>query len=593
MRTLCLLLLLATSAAAANPVPVPRKKVIAWGGIDWYSPDTVRANIREIEKLPFDGMILQGFASSRRDESGKPVMFDWECFGRQRFQREELAATIETLKQIDFQQFTDNFLRYNVTPGDVDWFDNFDNILHNAAMWAAATKEVGAKGWMFDVEDYKGTVFNYQKMRHRDEHTFKEYSAQAQLRGRQFMGAVEAANSDIVLLLCLAHSYVNRTPDAAHKLAEVEYGLLPAFLNGLLEAVGPRVRMIDGHEQGYSYLTSEEFFRGYHATRRESLALVPPQLHQRYNHKMEMGMAVYANYTLGLFSYPGHWPTHYLSSRQRLQVLEQNIHSALQVSDEYLWVYNEHIGWWQGSGWAYRPLPGTLEAIRSARNKVRRREPLGFRVSPDLIHRARQVVSVANPYPSKDVTVTRLPAGSTMKLDGRADDAAWKAATPVLLQPQSSSAVATQVRAVFDDEQLYVAIRCTDNKMSELKSTGDGKDNDPIFDGDCIEVSFRAGDQQLPFHFAVDPRNRKWDGKGDFAEWNGDWRSQTRVEEQAWTVEMAIPWSNIGGRPPKGRALRAFFCRRHGASGEVTGAVRELNGLGVSAEAVVDDQAQP
>lgn len=584
MRALCLLFLLAASAASAEPVQLPRKKVIAWGGIDWYSPDTVRANIREIEKLPFDGMILQGFASSRRDKSGKPVMFDWECFGSQRFERKELATTIETLKQIDFKQFTDNFLRYNVTPGDIDWFDNFDNILHNAAMWAAATKEVGAKGWMFDVEDYKGTVFNYQKMRYRDKHTFEEYVAQAQRRGRQFMKAVEAANPDIVLLLCLAHSYVNRKPDAALKLSELEYGLLPAFLNGMLEAAGPQVRIIDGHEQGYGYLTSEEFFRGYHATRRQSLALVPRNLHQRYNQKMEMGMAVYANYSLGLFSYPGHWPTHYLSPKQRLRILEQNIYSALQVTDEYLWVYNEHIGWWQEAGWAYRPLPGALEAIRSARDKVRRREPLGFRVSPDLIHRARQVVSVANPYPSKDVTVTKLPAGKTVKLDGTADDLAWKKATPILLQPQAESAAAAQVRAVFDDEHLYLAIRCRENKTSKLQPKGNGKDDAAIFDGDCIEVSFRAGDHQLPFHFVVNPGNGRWDGKGDFAEWNGDWRSQTRVEDHVWTAELAIPWNVIGGRPPKGRALRAFFCRRHAASGEVAGAVRELNGLGVSVE---------
>jgi len=457
------------------PAHSPRKKVIAWGGIDWYSPETVRANIREIEKLPFDGMILQGFASSRVDESGEPVMFDWECFGSQRFKREELAGTIETLKQIDFQQFTDNFLRYNVTPGNVDWFDDFDNILHNAAMFAAATKEVGAKGWMFDVEDYKGTVFNYQKMQHRDEHTFDEYVAQAQLRGRQFMEAVQAANPDIVLLLCLAHSYVNRTPGASGKLAEAGYGLLPAFLNGLLEAAGPQVRIIDGHEQGYGYLTSEEFFRGYHATCRQSLALVPPKLHQTYNHKMEMGMAVYANYSLGLFSYPGHWPTHYLSTRQRVQVFEQNVYSALQVTDDYLWVYNEHIGWWQEAGYAYRPLPGSLEAIRSARDKVRRGEPLGFRISPDVIHRARQVVSAANPYPSKNVTVTKLPIGTTVKLDGTADDAAWKDATPMSLQPQSESA-ATQVRALFDDKQLYLAIRYAGNKTGRLQSTGDRRE---------------------------------------------------------------------------------------------------------------------
>ena len=567
----------------------PRKKVIAWGGIDWYSPAKVRDNIREIEKLPFDGMILQGFASSRLDKSGKPVMFDWECFGNQRFQREELAKTIETLKQIDFHQFTDNFLRYNVTPGDVDWFDDFENILHNARMWAAVTKDVGAKGWMFDVEDYKGTVFNYQKMKYRDEKSFDQYAQQVRLRGRQFMQAVQDGNPDIVILLCLAHSYVNRSPNARRHLAKIEYGLTPAFLNGMIEAAGPRVRIIDGHEQGYGYLTSEEFFRGYHATRRLALSLVPPELHDRYRTKMEFGMAVFANYSLGLTEYPGHWPIHYLTAKERLRVFEQNIYAGLQATDEYLWLYNEHIGWWEDPAWAYRPQPGVLDAIRSARDKVNSGQPLGFRVSADRIHRVRSTLKTANPYPSKSSTVPRIRAGQSLTLDGKLDDSVWQAA-PVLrdfspLESQTDGGPSvTESKSAFDDEYLYLAFHCTETDTARLHVAGTKKDDDDISNGECIEVSIRRGERQLPFRFIVNPRNVRWDGYGDSSDWHGRWLSAARIDEEQWTVEIAIPWTTIGGRAIAEHGLRAFFCRRHASTDEVTGLVQELSGMGPTTE---------
>lgn len=581
-----LLVLLMLGAAWGQDASEPRKKVIAWGGIDWYSPEKVQINIREIEKLPFDGTVLQGFKANK---NGTEVQFDSECFGKERFEREHLAETIATLKNIDFRRFTDNFLRYNVTPGNVDWFDDFGPILHNAGMWASVTKEVHMKGWMFDIEDYKGTVFNYQKMKYREEKGFEDYARQVRFRGRQFMEAVQAANPDIVILLCLAHSYVNRMPQAHKQLAAIEYGLAPAFINGMIEAAGPRVRIIDGHEQGYGYLTSEAFFRGYHATRQRALTLVPPELRDEYRAKMEVGMAVFANYSLGVTDYPGHWPPHYLTPAQRLNVFEQNVYSGLRVVDEYLWLYSEHIGWWE-KGWNYPTPDGAIDAIRSARDKVRAGKPLGFRVSADAIATAEATLKIANPYPSRDSTVPAILDGQAPTVDGLLDDPVWKDVPPLLpftlLKSQTrDSPPITHARAAFDDKHLYFAFLCTEpdgagSDGSRLDIVGENKDDD-IASGDCIEVSLRAGEHQLPFHFIVNPHNTQWDGRGDFSNWNGQWHSGTSIGAKEWTVEVAIPWSTIT-RPVAGRSLRAFLCRRHSATNELTAVVQELSGVGTA-----------
>jgi hypothetical protein len=352
----------------------PRKKLIAWGW-DTAHPAKIQVNIRKIEEMPWDGIVLSHFKAKR---NGKEVMFEWRCFGQEQFEREHLSETIETLKHIDFRRFTDNFLRFNVQPGDVDWFDDFSAILHNARLWAEVARETRMKGWKFDVEDYTDKVFTYRKQKDAKQKSFEEYAKQARLRGRQLMEAIEKGYPDIVILLSLAHSYVNRTPRASQRLPDLPYGLLPAFLNGMIEAAGPQVRLIDGQEQAYGYLTAEDYFRGYHSARQQALALVPSELWGKYRDKMDVGMAMWANYQLAVpVTTAKHWPPHYMTPQERLQLFEQNIYYALKTTDEYVWLYSEQMGWWE-PGYPSPTPDGAIDAIRRARAKIRSGEPVGF-----------------------------------------------------------------------------------------------------------------------------------------------------------------------------------------------------------------------
>ena len=288
---------------------------------------------------------------------------------------------IQILKNIKFERFTDNFLRFNLQPGDFDWFDDFSAPLHNARMWSEVAQEVGVKGLKFDVEDYKDKLFVYRKQKHADTKSFDEYAAQIRRRGRQMMESIQAGFPNIVLLLSLAHSYVNRTPHANRKLAELSsYGLLPAFVNGLIEAAAPQVRLIDGQEQAYGYLTTEEYFRGYHDIRQRALDLVPPDLWKKYRHKMEAGVAIFANFQLAVprsAAQGKHWAATYMKPEERLRLFEQSVYSALKTTDEYAWLYSEHMGWWE-SGYQLPTPKGALDAIRTARGKIAADEPLGF-----------------------------------------------------------------------------------------------------------------------------------------------------------------------------------------------------------------------
>ena len=67
----------------------PRKKLIGWGS-DIAYPGKVQNNIRKIEELPLDGIVLSNFSGT---QGGKEFTFDWECFGKQKYERKQLADT--------------------------------------------------------------------------------------------------------------------------------------------------------------------------------------------------------------------------------------------------------------------------------------------------------------------------------------------------------------------------------------------------------------------------------------------------------------------------------------------------------------------
>lgn len=365
-----------------------RKKLIAWGW-DTNYPEKIEVNIRKMEEMPWDGIVMGYF---KANHGGEKLMFEWQCFGEKKFERSDLAETIETLKRIKFEKFTDNFLRFNVQPGDVDWFDDFSSILHNARLWAEVARETGMKGWKFDVEDYQEKLFTYKKQKYAETKTFEEYLAQIQLRGKQVMEAIQEGYPDITLLLSFGQSYIARNPHASERLKELpDYGMLPPFINGLVEGAGPEVRLIDGQEHAYGYLTAEDYYRGYHGVRQESLSLVPDELQEKYRRQMDVGVAMWANFQMALpITTAKHWPAHYLAEADRLKVFEQNIYYGLKTTDEYFWLYSEQMGWWE-EGYPTATPAGALEAIRRSREKIEKDELLGFDLSAEVADARRKM----------------------------------------------------------------------------------------------------------------------------------------------------------------------------------------------------------
>jgi hypothetical protein len=158
-----------------------RKKVIEWGW-DESDPSFIKANIRSMELLPFDGLVFHVISKDGANLS-------WETWGRKRFEVDDFRHAIEDLRSTDFDKFSELFLRVNATPGDIDWFDEegFGTVLHNFGVAARIAKEGGCRGFMFDVEQYQGQPFDYRKQAGAKEIPFERYASKVRERGRQWI----------------------------------------------------------------------------------------------------------------------------------------------------------------------------------------------------------------------------------------------------------------------------------------------------------------------------------------------------------------------------------------------------------------------
>ena len=68
-----------------------------------------------------------------------------------------------------FGRFSENFLRFNVTPADLDWFDDYSAVLQNARVAAKFARQANARGLLFDIEQYQAPLFTYRKQRDQSE----------------------------------------------------------------------------------------------------------------------------------------------------------------------------------------------------------------------------------------------------------------------------------------------------------------------------------------------------------------------------------------------------------------------------------------
>lgn len=341
-----------------------QKKLIEFGGGE---PDTafMRQHIAEMEQTPFDGCVFH-INLVRADGSKQASM--WQFWGKQSFTEAELKSGLEDLQATPFQRFTHNFLRLNMCPGDVEWFDDFSAILNNARLVASVAYQGKCKGILFDTEAYnqQTEIFDYRRRPDAAERSWDEYAGQARRRGREVMEAFQQGFPDVTVFLTFGHSLAweqslswwgGRKP-----LSECQYGLLAAFLDGMVESAKGNAQLVDGYEHAYGFRNTSRFAAAYQTMKKGVLPIVADP--KKYEQVVSFGFGIWLDYKYLFHTWNiQHVKRNFYTPEQ----FEASVRKALEISDEYVWIYSETPRWWSAEG---KPvdLPEAYDtALRRAR----------------------------------------------------------------------------------------------------------------------------------------------------------------------------------------------------------------------------------
>src|SRR5215468_12795594 len=172
-------------------------------------------------------------------------------------------------------------------------------------------------------------------------------------------------------------------------------------------------------------------------------------------------------------------------------------------------------------------------------------------------------------------TVTAIRTAERPVIDGRLDDAAWERARaetgfvqnfPDEGRPPSEP---TELRVLYDDDAIYVGIRCFDSHPDRIVGRLTRRDRDVDGDKVTIDVSSK-NDKVSAYHFQVNAAGVQLDGirfnDTDLGtDWDGRWYSATARDAQGWTAEIAIPLVTLryqGDVSSFGFQVRRYLQRR-------------------------------
>jgi hypothetical protein len=313
----------------------PPRKLIQFG---WGEPDTafMRRWIRDMESTPFDGCVYNVELQERLGGN-----LAWRFWGKRGFQEEDVAAARENLRSTRFRRFRYNFLRINVTPGDVDWFDDFEPVLRNARLAAELARDGRSRGVLLDTEAYQEPLFAYRERPLVGERSFEEYAAQARLRGEELMSALEEGYPGLTVFLTFGYSVpFHLMQRDGTTLQDCGYGLLAPFVDGLVAGVS-RGRLVEGYELSYGYRNPEQFEDAYRTLESGLLGIV--ERPERYRRVTSFGFGLWMDYD---HRNVGWHPTHVGQNYFTPEAFEASARAALDRSDEYVWIYTEVPRWW-------------------------------------------------------------------------------------------------------------------------------------------------------------------------------------------------------------------------------------------------------
>lgn len=212
-----------------------------------------------------------------------------------------------------------------------------------------------------------------------------------------------------------------------------------------------------------------------------------------------------------------------------------------------------------------------------------------------IYNRAKSPEEILEGYrafsPAVGTLVQAIMTDSAPVMDGKLEESCWGkavSATNFFIYDSSNTPAKYQTTGyiLFDDDNLYVAMKCLEPDPAGIKSQAkDDEDEIQIFQDDVVEVMIDAGlTRQRYCHFAVNAAGTKFDRlrlmkRAESAEeyaWEGEWAAGAFIGDGYWSCEMKIPFYTLGITRETGPLWGINLCREKKSPPE------ELSSIGES-----------
>ena len=167
----------------------------------------------------------------------------------------------------------------------------------------------------------------------------------------------------------------------------------------------------------------------------------------------------------------------------------------------------------------------------------------------------RASVGSAAVDPAAPKTAMAVRAPEAVRVDGVLDEDVWRAAPPLTefwqLEPHEGAPASerTEVRILYGNDAIYFGVRAWDSHADQIKAQLTRRDEDSPSDWIVVAID-SYHDHRTGYAFFVNPAGVKrdvylFDDNGDDDSWNAVWDVGTSKDDQGWTAEFRIPWSQL------------------------------------------------
>ena len=387
MRRSILAVLLAVSLTTAFAAPRPVKCILSGFEIGALSPEELLANADALDRLPFDGVTVyvyrdlpDGTRLSREKIMGDAKAM--EILGKSNWTRENVAPLVPVLREfVRHRSLKESMLTFRgATTYHLDWNDDeaWAQAAENLSVLAWLAKEGGLKGLVGDFEDYF-KISQYVWRKDGRDPPYAVARSLARQRGREVFKKVFEVYPDITILFyqfLTANARYQRERDPVAKAREFR-DLWPAFCDGIIDALPPSAKIVDGCEtSGYRCdAAKSDFYKQAAFQTGGALGLVSPENVRKYRAQMSVSFGLFLD-CYATTNTASKWYRGPIDG-SRLKTFANDFAQACETVDEYVWLWCQNGRWtdWPNAARCdkivkWRPwekqMPGVTRAISYA-----------------------------------------------------------------------------------------------------------------------------------------------------------------------------------------------------------------------------------